>query len=328
MSVVEAVADGQAVLRRARALFSTSGGADVPSGAGQLRDATEAIGQARQRTADLTGQGIPAYRDMAQQSIPPLTTSAGSDTSLAGHVTSAAAVAAAGAQRLDAIAANTQTLAEAAPSATTANQQRAILTALRGQLQQAQQVLKATQQQDNSAAGAIRDLTYPKDTHDGKNGGTQALDDKDKPPPHGHDPRYWIDTGLIERIPQGEPAPPGYVQIGPELWYPFLDNQYAVHPPPDPVKHPLDMHDITHVAPGGLGPWGSSELAPGYFAPDPRRVWDVQPPWPPPQAPIDIRDIIRIPPGELAPRGYREYLPGWWAPDVSNDGFPHLPPRR
>jgi len=119
MSVVEAVADGQAVVRRARSLFGAPGGSDVPSGADQLRDATDSIGQARERTSDLTGQGIPAYRDLADRSIPPLTTAAGSDTSLAGRISAAAAVDTAGAQRLDTIAANTRTLAAAAPSATT-----------------------------------------------------------------------------------------------------------------------------------------------------------------------------------------------------------------
>lgn len=334
MSVVEAVQGGQAVIRRARALFGSSGGAEVPSGAEQLHEATEAIGQARQRTSELTGQGIPAYRDMAQQSIPPLTTAAGSDTSLAGQIRSAAAVDSAGAQRLDAIAATTRTLAAAAPGATTPNQQRAILTALRAQLQQTQQVLKTTQQQDNSTAGTIRDLTYPKNTPTGKDDDIQALDDgkgKSPAPPHGHDPRYWIDVTKITEVPDGRQAPPGYTQIGPNQWYPFEENQLSVHPPPDPVKFPLDMNDISRGAPGSWGPFGTSEIAPGWFAPDPRRFHDVQPPWAPPQAPVDIRDIIRIDmsdPNAKAPWGYREYMPGWFAPDVSHDGFPHLPPRR
>lgn len=276
------------------------------------------------------GSGIPAYRDMVDRAVPPLNTAADSDRSLAARISSAAAASEAGSRQLDTIAARVDMLAQRAPAANGAAQQRALLTELRAHVQQASAVVRNTQQVAAQAAEQVRSLKYPSDTPPtGPGGDVHALDDKNKPaPPHGHDPRYWIDTGLIERIPEGELAPPGYVQIGPELWYPFQDNQYSVHPPPDPVKHPLDMHDITQVAPGGPGPWGSSELAPGYFAPDPRKVWDVQPAWPPPQAPIDIRDIIRVPPGELAPWGYREYLPGWWAPDVSHDGFPHLPPRR
>ena len=79
----------------------------------------------------MAGQGIPAYRDFVQRAVPPLATAAGSDTDLAGQITSAAAVDAAGATRLDTLAAQVKTLAADAPSATTANQQRAILTALR-----------------------------------------------------------------------------------------------------------------------------------------------------------------------------------------------------
>jgi type II secretory pathway pseudopilin PulG len=330
MSVVAACVDAEVVIRRARALFGTSGGAEVPSGAAQLSDAAQRTSQARQRTSEMTGEGIPAYRDMVERAVPPLHTAAGSDTHLATHITSAVAVDQAGATRLDAIAANTRQLSAAAPGANTASQQRAILTALRGQLQQASQVVQTTQQQGNSTATAIRDLKYPKDTPGSSGDGIQALDDGQKKPapPHGHDPRYWIDVTKIAEVPDGEMAPRGYVQIGPNMWYPFEDNQMSVHPPPDPVKYPLDFHDIQHFAPGSLGPTGTSEYAPGWFAPDPRHFYGPQPAWTP-QAPVDIRDIVKVPEGEKAPWGFKEYAPGWWAPDVSHDGFPtRIPPRR
>lgn len=190
MSVVQACADAEAVIRRARALFGSSGSSEVPSGADQLHDATDGIGQARQRAGEMSGEGVSGYRELAEQAIPPLHTAAGSDTSLAGRISAAAAVDQAGAQRLDTIAANTQTLAAAAPSATSPNQQRAILTALKAQLQQAQQVVKTTQQHGDSTAGQLQTLTYPKDTPAHRDGEIQALDHDIPLDPPPQDPGY------------------------------------------------------------------------------------------------------------------------------------------
>ena len=321
MSVVQACADAQATIARARSLFGSPSSIDVPNSATEIDTAVQTATAGRDRTVDMAGgSGMPAYRDMVDRSIPPLTTASTSDAGLTTHLTTAAAVTKAGATRLDSIAAQTRTISEAAPAARSAAEQRAILTALRAQMQQASQVVQTTQQQAGAAATQIRTLQYPKDAPASSGDGVQALDDGKKPPPHGHDPRYWVDVTKIIHVPDGELPPHGCTQIGPNLWYPFEDNQYSVHPPPDPVKYPLDMHDITQVAPGQVGPWGTSELAPGVFHPDPRRVWDVQPPWGPPKQPIDIRDIIRVPAGEKAPWGYKEYLPGWFAPDITFDG--------
>jgi hypothetical protein len=321
MSVVQACADAQAAIARARSLFGSSSSIDVPNSAAEITGAAQTAAAGRDRTADMAGgAGMPAYREMVDRAIPPLTTASTSDAGLTTQLVTAAAVSKAGATQLDGIAAQTRTISAAAPAARTAADQRAILTALRGQLQQASQVVQTTQLQAGAAATQIRSLKYPKDAPASSGDGVQALDDGKKPPPHGHDPRYWVDVTKIVQVPDGELAPHGYTQIGPNLWYPFEDNQYSVHPPPDPVKYPLDMHDITQVAPGQVGPWGTSELAPGYFAPDPRRVWDVQPPWGPPKQPVDIRDIVRVPAGEKAPWGYKEYLPGWFAPDITRDG--------
>ena len=141
----------------------------------------------------------------------------------------------------------------------------------------------------------------------------------DNDPPHGKDPRYWIDVTKIIHVPEGQLAPYGTKQIGPGLWYPSNDSSYNVTPPPAPVKYPLDMADIAHPGPGGLGPFGSKELAPGYFAPGPD-PYSPESSWPPPKQPVDIRDVIQVPEGTLAPWGYVEYVPGWWAPDPLRGG--------
>jgi hypothetical protein len=323
MSVMQACADTEAAIAHARSLFGSSSGIDVPNSATEITGAIQTATAGRDRTLEMAGgAGMPAYRAMVDRFIPPLATASTSDAGLTTQLVTAAAVSKAGATQLDAVAAQTRTLSAAAPAARTAAQQRAVLTALRAQMQQASQVVQTTQQQAGAAATQIRSLQYPKDSPASSGDGVQALDeDKTKSPPHGHDPRYWVDVTKIIQVPDGQLAPRGYTQIGPNQWYPFEDNQQNVHPPPGPVKYPLDMHDITHVAPGQVGPWGTSELAPGYFAPDPGAVFGGAPPWSPKQ-PVDIRDVIQVPAGEKAPWGYKEYLPGWFAPDISFGG-PH-----
>jgi hypothetical protein len=245
---------------------------------------------------------------MADGSVPPLTKAAGSDTALAGHVTTAAAVTQAGAARMDQIAATTSAITKAAPMARSTGAQRVILTALRSQVSQASQVVQSAQQQAAALAGQVRGLEYPKDAP------VQALDHDllqspapGDDPPRGKDPRYWIDVTKIIHVPEGQLAPFGTRQIGPGLCYPYNDQQYNVTPPPPPAKYPLDMNDIIQVPKGQLAPWGTKELSPSSD--------DIaDPPWSAPKSPIDIREMIEVPKGQLAPPGYKEYLPGWFAP--------------
>ena len=237
MSVVQACADAQAVVQRARALFSTSGGVDVPSGADHLIGAAQGASSGEQRTAEMTGEGIPAYRDFVQRAVPPLATAAGSDTDLAGHITSAAAVDAAGATRLDTLAAQVKTLAADAPSATTANQQRAILTALRGQLQQASQVVQTTQQQGNSTAAAVRDLAYPKDAAAYRVTGVQSLDDKivaGRPGGRAVFEAAGFGPGGAPLEPAPSPAPPPS-EPGPTPFLPTWQQAMTAAPSPAPA---------------------------------------------------------------------------------------------
>lgn len=319
---MQTCADVQAVIARARSLFGSGDAVDVPSGAPNITSASEAVTAARSRISHLTGVGATSYAEMADRSVPPLTTSATSDTGLTTHLTTAAAVTQAGAARMEQISAQTNAIAAAAPMAKSTADERVILTALRSQVAQASQLVQASQQQAGALAGQIRNLDYPKDA---PGGGVQALD-HDMPqspapggedPPHGKDPRYWIDVTKIVHVPEGQLAPYGTKQIGPGLWYPSNDQSYFVTPPPPPAQYPLDMNDIVHVGPGKLGPYGTTELAPGIFAPAPNSLWP-EPKWSPPQAPIDIRDVIQVPVGQLAPWGYQEYLPGWFAPRPSS----------
>jgi hypothetical protein len=87
--------------------------------------------------------------------------------------------------------------------------------------------------------------------------GVQALD-HDIPltpapadPPHGKDPRYWIDVTKIIHVPDGQLAPYGTVQIGPGLYYPDPTAGFTNAPPPPPAKYPLDIGDIMTPADSG-----------------------------------------------------------------------------
>lgn len=321
MSLMQTCAEVEAVIARARSLFGSGEAVDVPDTAGHITQAAQSVTTARSRTADLSGTGIQSYQALADGSVPPLTRAAGSDTALAAHVTTAAAVTQAGAARMDQIAATTSAITKAAPAARSTNAQRVILTALRSQVSQASQVVQSTQQQATALAGQLRGLEYPKDAP------VQALDHDlprspapgDDPPP-GKDPRYWIDVTKIIHVPNGQLAPFGTKQIGPGLYYPYNDQQYNATPPPPPAKYPLDMNDIIQVPQGQLAPSGSKELSPGFFSPSPFSHDVADPPWSAPKRPIDIRDVLEVPKGQLAPPDYEEYLPGWFAPDPTAQG--------
>jgi hypothetical protein len=164
MSLVQACADAEAAIARARALLGSPGSIEVPNSSTEIAAAIQTATTARNRTADMAGgAGMPAYREMVDRGVPPLTTSANSDAALTTQVTTAAAVSTVGAQRLDVIAVQTRAITQAAPAARSATDQRAILTALRNQIAQAQQVVQSTQLQAGAAATQIRALRYPKE---------------------------------------------------------------------------------------------------------------------------------------------------------------------
>lgn len=147
----------------------------------------------------------------------------------------------------------------------------------------------------------------------------------DQQPPHGKDPRYWIDLDRIIHVSPGHVAPYGSIPIGPGLYYPDPNFPSASAQPE--AKHPLDIADITYPGAGALGPHGYQQLAPNLWAPDPTSGYQPVPSWTP-QQPIDVRDILRPPAGQLPPWGYVEYLPGWYAPGPALTNTPPTPAPR
>ncbi|OBJ10871.1 DUF4226 domain-containing protein [Mycobacterium sp. 1465703.0] len=164
MSLVQTCVGVQAAIARARALFGPAIGVGDAQTSTLIADAVQLAREGRDRTLEMAGgSGLPSYRDMVDRSIPPLMTASTSDAGLTTRVVDAAAVTKAGGERLDAIAGQTRATTQAAVAARTPAEQRAVLSALRGQLQQASQVVQTTQQQGGAVAAQIRALRYPKD---------------------------------------------------------------------------------------------------------------------------------------------------------------------
>lgn len=164
MSLVQTCVAVQAAIARARSLFGPTVGVGDSQTSTLIADAVQLARAGRDRTVEMAGGSrLPSYRDMVDRLIPPLMTASTSDAGLTAQVVDAAAVTKAGGERLDAIAAQTRATTQAAAGARTPAAQRAILAALRGQLQQVSDVVQTTQQQGGATAAQIRSLRYPKE---------------------------------------------------------------------------------------------------------------------------------------------------------------------
>ncbi|MDA2893345.1 DUF4226 domain-containing protein [Mycolicibacterium sp. BiH015] len=311
MSIQGEAVEALAVVRRARSLFGNPepvGAAGAP-----LESAAVSAADAGMQADGLAGRAVERHRALTEAQSRHVHAASGTDTALETHLRPAADITEAGARRLDTVVAQTNSLAVASATASTPAAQLMVLTALRAQVATAQTVTTATRQRATDIAGQILGLTY------GSGELPQAPPEApDGEPPHGKDPRYWLDVTKIVHVPDGELAPANTVQIGPNLWYPAPEDPGFAVPAPPPAKYPLDLPDVHVIDPNSeaLFPPGYQEVAPGIGVPYPDSR--VPAPWPAPQQPIDIRDIIEVPPGQLAPSGYVEYLPGWWVPDRSS----------
>jgi hypothetical protein len=336
MSLAQACAQTEAVVQRARSLFASAPQPPLESALGDIDRAAQSTAATARMTGDMSGVLIDRHTTFANQNAPILSSAAHIDAAVQAHVSAAAAVTETGARRLDAIATQTRATSQAAATASTPAAQRAVLVALRSQLSQAADVVSSTQQQASGLAGQVRALKYSPPA--GGHGDTQALGfgpggapqtpQPDPDPPHGKDPRYWIDVSKIRYVPDGQLAPYGFKQIGPNLYYPAPDSKYTYEPPPDPVRYPLDVTDIRQIPPGSnkLYPWGYMEVAPGIGVPNPDAGYQPSPPWTP-REPVDIRDVIQVRPGGIAPWGYVEYLPGWFTPGPELTNTPPTIPK-
>ena len=302
-----------AVVERARSLFGSAN--PTALGSAPLQAAAQAVTAAGAEMSGQAGRLIDRHAEVVHSQGRALHAAGRTDNSLQSRVDQAAEITIDGARRMDAIVAQTRSIANVAATADTPAAQMQVLQALRAQVAQSQSVVASTQQQASESAGQIRSLSYgtgdvPLSPADGADS-SEAED-----LPHGKDPRYWLDVTKIVHVPDGELAPANSIQVGPNLWYPAPDHPGFVVPPPPPAQYPLDLGDVRVIDPdsGVLYPNGYQELAPGIGVPYPDG-FRAPTPWPAPEQPIDVRDVIEVGPGQLAPSGYVEYFPGWWVPD-------------
>ncbi len=225
---------------------------------------------AGQQMSGLSAQLVDRHATVVEKQNRELSIAGRTDTALESHLSRAAQIAQGGARQMDTIVAQTRSIAEVAATARTPAAEMLGLKALRAHVAQAQSVAASTQQQASQAAGEVRSLNYGS----GELPQMPADLPTDKPgeePPHGEDPRYWLDVTKIIYVLEGELAPSGSVQVGPNLWYPSPGNPgFAV-----PRRHrrciPLGLGDIRVIDPefGALFPWGYQEIAPGIGVPHP-----------------------------------------------------------
>lgn len=158
VAITAVAAQVLAAVHRARSLFASS---PEPSPAGApLESAAESTVDAGQRTAGLSGDLVDRHSDFIGKQAVHLSNAAQTDTTLASHLNTAATLTQTGAHRLDAIVAQTRTLAQAAAGARTPADQRMVLAALYSRLSQANAVVTSTQQQAGVVADGIRALGY------------------------------------------------------------------------------------------------------------------------------------------------------------------------
>jgi hypothetical protein len=158
VSVQQAAAQVLAAVTRARSLFASSP-EPLPAGT-PLDAAAQSTVNAGQRAAGLSGVLADRHSEFVGEQAVHLTEAAGTDTTLAAQLDSAATLTRNGAQQLDAIVAQTRSLAQSAAGARSPADQRMVLAALQSRLSAANAVVASTRQQAAGIAGRIRSLDY------------------------------------------------------------------------------------------------------------------------------------------------------------------------
>jgi hypothetical protein len=161
MSLAQACAEVEAIIERARSLFAAN--PEPYAAAGQLSATSLATATAGQGIPELSGELMGVHRGFTERSATTLEQVAGADARLSAQVAQAAELTRSGAARLTALAQESHETARAAATVTTAAGQRAILTALKSQVDRAAQIVNETQQRAGELAGHTQLLDYPAD---------------------------------------------------------------------------------------------------------------------------------------------------------------------
>jgi hypothetical protein len=158
VSVQQAAAQVVAAVAHARSLFASS--PEPPPAGTPLDVAAESTVDAGRRAGGLSGVLADRHSGFVQKQAVRLIDAAGTDSALASHLSGAAALTRSGAQRLDAILAQTRSLARAAAGAASPAAQRMVVAALQSGLAEANAVVADTREQASGIAWQIRALDY------------------------------------------------------------------------------------------------------------------------------------------------------------------------
>jgi hypothetical protein len=161
-SLVQACAEAQAAIGRARSLFASAPetGSPAASLVATMTGAAQTTTTAGELTGGLSGALVDQHQIFVERSAGSLGSAGRTDAKLNTDLATAAALTQTGAARLDAIAAQSRATSQAAATVSTPAGQRAILAALRSQLAQVSGVVNSTQQQAGGLTGHIRAVNY------------------------------------------------------------------------------------------------------------------------------------------------------------------------
>lgn len=163
MSLAQACAEVGATIERARSLFAETPqpATAADTAAGHLSDASASTATAGQATAELSGEMVNTHRGFVGRAAGTLSQAAGTDTRLSAQAGAAAEITRSGALRLTALAQESRATAQAATTVKTPAGQRAILAALKSQVDRTHQVISETRQRAGELAADVGLLDYP-----------------------------------------------------------------------------------------------------------------------------------------------------------------------
>lgn len=267
MSLAQACTEVQAIIGRAQSLFAEAPESPTAAGtsASRLNTAAGSTATTAQATTELSGALVTAHRGFANRSTAALAHASGADATLSTRAATAAVLTRAGAARLEALARESQATSRAAATVTSPAGQRAILAALKSQVDRASQVVEDTQRRAGELAGEVRMVDYPLDTPP----------TPEEPSDPNHLPESTLDgihgTGSkdmpIIKAP-GELGPPSTGMVPGGVTYVEAIPGSGVWIPSDQISGKMWMPSY----PGELAPHGYEEIAPGMWWPQPPSV--------------------------------------------------------
>ena len=242
MSIAAACAEALASVQRARSLFTAD--AQVPLAAEQcpevLHHAALGAAAAGTKTSGLSGYMVNQHRTFVDRATTAITTASRTDSQLHAHLTQAAAITRAGAAQLDTVEQRTTATVQAGRTAKTAAAQRAVLTALKQHVDDAQQIVHTAQQQADELAGQTKALTYGNSREPRQSGPDDQI----------VGPRDGITAQNVDNIKEGPELPPPPPPDRPRLTgapgplQDFTDYQLNGQPIPNPPAENVTAEDL------------------------------------------------------------------------------------